>query len=169
VVQIPGMNGAYMPHCFIPYEARTGGVQLSTDRARLDIALIHRFLSQESYWARGVTEDALRTAFSNALCFGLYRGDAQIGFARVVTDVSRIAYLGDVFVVAGERGAGLGKWLVARILEHPDLVRVERWLLGTADAHDLYERFGFVRAPADRYMVRRSSPDFRDVARDGAK
>jgi GNAT superfamily N-acetyltransferase len=87
--------------------------------------------------------------------FGLYRGTEQIGFARVVTDGGRLAYLADVFVVPDERGKGLGEWLVATVLEHPELGDIDMWLLGTADAHALYERFGFVKAEAGRYMIRR--------------
>jgi nitroimidazol reductase NimA-like FMN-containing flavoprotein (pyridoxamine 5'-phosphate oxidase superfamily)/GNAT superfamily N-acetyltransferase len=141
-----------------PYERREGQLCVSTDPNRVDFALVHRFLAEESYWARGIGADAQRVAMRESLCFGLYRAGAQIGFARVVTDYGRIAYLADVFVVKEERGKGLGKWLVACVLEHPDLANVDRWLLGTADAHALYERFGFVRADAGRYMVRRRAP-----------
>jgi GNAT superfamily N-acetyltransferase len=140
-----------------PFERRRGDVTLSTDPARIDFRLVHRFLAEESYWARGIGEDAQRLAMEHSLCFGLYRGQEQIGFARVVTDQGRIAYLGDVFVVRPERGKGLGKWLVEETLEHPALARVDRWLLGTVDAHSLYEQFGFVRAEPGRYMVRRTS------------
>jgi GNAT superfamily N-acetyltransferase len=87
--------------------------------------------------------------------FGLYRAGEQIGFARVVTDGGRLAYLADVFVVSDERGKGLGKWLVGKVLEYPDFADVDQWLLGTQDAHTLYERFGFVAAAPNRYMVRR--------------
>jgi nitroimidazol reductase NimA-like FMN-containing flavoprotein (pyridoxamine 5'-phosphate oxidase superfamily)/GNAT superfamily N-acetyltransferase len=138
-----------------PLEQQIGDVLISTDPSRVDFARVHAFLRDESYWARGVGEDALRTAFSHALCFGVYRGGEQLGFARVVTDFARIAYLGDVFIVAHARGQGLGKLLVEAVLAHPDLCAVERWLLGTHDAHELYTRFGFVRAEAGRYMVRR--------------
>jgi nitroimidazol reductase NimA-like FMN-containing flavoprotein (pyridoxamine 5'-phosphate oxidase superfamily)/GNAT superfamily N-acetyltransferase len=139
------------------YERQLGELLLSTDLARVDLPLVHRFLCEESYWARGLSEAALRTSLREALCFGLYRGRTQLGFARVVTDLSRFAYLADVFVVPQARGQGLGKLLIAHILEHPDLRPVERWLLGTADAHGLYERFGFVPAPEGRYMVRRTA------------
>jgi GNAT superfamily N-acetyltransferase len=100
----------------------------------------------------------LRRALEHALCFGLYRGALQIGFARVVTDFARFAYLGDVFIVAGERGRGLGKRLVEHVLAHPELACVERWMLGTRDAHTLYERLGFARVPPGRFMVRPPPP-----------
>ena len=138
------------------YERTRGDLLVSTDPARVDFAFVSRFLSEESYWARGVEERHHRLAMTHSLCFGLYRGTAQIGFARVLSDYGRFAYLADVFVMQSERGMGLGKWLVASILQHPDLAPVPRWLLGTADAHGLYERFGFVRAEPGRYMVRAS-------------
>jgi nitroimidazol reductase NimA-like FMN-containing flavoprotein (pyridoxamine 5'-phosphate oxidase superfamily)/GNAT superfamily N-acetyltransferase len=139
-----------------PCERRLGALLLSTDPARLDVGLVHRFLAEQSYWARGVSEQALRVSLRESLCFGVYDGDAQLAFARVVTDFARFAYLADVFVVPEARGRGLGKLLVQQVLEHSDLRAVERWLLGTADAHGLYARFGFVPAPEGRYMVRRA-------------
>jgi GNAT superfamily N-acetyltransferase len=119
------------------------GYEISTDPARVDRALVHRFLSQDAYWARGVPRDVVDRCIENSLCFGVYRGAEQVGFARVVTDRAAIAYLGDVFVVSGHRGRGLGKWLVETVMEHPDLQSLRRFMLGTADAHSLYERFGF--------------------------
>jgi GNAT superfamily N-acetyltransferase len=119
------------------------GYEISTDPARVDRALVHRFLSQDAYWARGVPRDVVDRCIENSLCFGVYRGAEQVGFARVVTDRAAIAYLGDVFVVSGHRGRGLGKWLVETVMGHPDLQGLRRFMLGTADAHSLYERFGF--------------------------
>jgi nitroimidazol reductase NimA-like FMN-containing flavoprotein (pyridoxamine 5'-phosphate oxidase superfamily)/GNAT superfamily N-acetyltransferase len=141
----------------MPYERRLAAhaeLLLSTDVQRIDVALVHRFLSEESYWAKGIALDVVHKQLEGALCFGLYRGATQIGFARVVTDFARIAYLGDVFIVVEERGRGLGSQLVEAVLAHPELASLERWLLGTNDAHKLYERLGFVRAPAGKYMVR---------------
>jgi uncharacterized protein len=137
-----------------PYERQIGELLISTDPGRLDHALVHRFLAQESYWASGVSAPDVRASCDQALCFGVYRGKQQLAFARVITDFIRFGYLGDVFVVAEARGQGLSKLLVAEILAHPALARVERWLLGTRDAHTLYARFGFVEVPAGRYMVR---------------
>jgi nitroimidazol reductase NimA-like FMN-containing flavoprotein (pyridoxamine 5'-phosphate oxidase superfamily)/GNAT superfamily N-acetyltransferase len=141
-----------------PFERRRGDVTVDTDRGRLDFGVVHRFIAEESYWARGISADAQRLAMDRSLCFGLYRETEQIGFARVVTDLGRIAYLADVFVLAPERRKGLGKWLVEQVLAHPALARVDKWLLGTADAHALYEPFGFRRADAGRYMVRSVVP-----------
>jgi GNAT superfamily N-acetyltransferase len=123
------------------------GYEISTDPARLDRDLIHGFLSQKSYWARGVSRDVVERCIDNSICFGVYRDREQVGFARVVTDRAAIAYLADVFVVSGHRDRGLGKWLVETVMTHPDLQGLRRFMLGTADAHALYERFGF-RPPA---------------------
>jgi GNAT superfamily N-acetyltransferase len=116
---------------------------ISTDRARLDLDTIHRFLATEAYWSPGVARDVVERSIENSLCFGVYDGDEQVGFARVVTDGATFGWLADVFVVSGHRGRGLGKRLVAEILEHPELRGMRRWMLGTADAHELYRRFGF--------------------------
>jgi len=118
-------------------------VEISTDRSRLDVALIHRFLSEESYWAKNIPLDLVRTALENSLCFGAYDGDAQVGFARVITDYATFAYVGDVFVLPSHRGAGAGKQLMEAIRAHPALQRLRRWHLLTRDAHALYERIGF--------------------------
>jgi GNAT superfamily N-acetyltransferase len=122
---------------------RRGAYEISTDRARIDRGLVHRFLSTESYWARGVPREVVDRCIDNSLCFGVYHEGGQVGFARVVTDRAAIAYLGDVFVVAAHRGRGLGKWLVATVMAHPDLQGLRRFMLGTEDAHSLYEEFGF--------------------------
>ena len=120
------------------------GFEISGDPARLDRAMIHRFLHDDSYWAKGVPRDVVDRAIDNSLCFGLYDRDGrQAGFARAVTDRAAIAYLADVFVVTKYRGRGLGKWLIETVMSHPDLQGLRRFFLGTADAHALYERYGF--------------------------
>jgi nitroimidazol reductase NimA-like FMN-containing flavoprotein (pyridoxamine 5'-phosphate oxidase superfamily)/GNAT superfamily N-acetyltransferase len=136
------------------YERERDGLTVSTDPRRVDFAFVSKFLSEDSYWARGMEVQHHRLALGHSLNFGLYSGREQVGFARVMTDYGRFALLADVFVVPAARGKGLGKWLVSCVLEHPELAKVPRWLLGTADAHGLYERFGFVRAEPGRYMVR---------------
>ncbi len=129
-------------------------VQIDTDRARLDLDLICDFLAT-SYWAEGVPRENLERAFAHSLCFGMYRGEAQIGFARVVTDTARFAWLADVFVLDSERGRGLGKWLIECVTRHPELARVDSWLLGTRDAHGLYEQYGWMRIEgSERFMGR---------------
>jgi GNAT superfamily N-acetyltransferase len=126
---------------------------ISTDRSRLDLEIIHRFLSEDSYWARDRTLDQTKTAIENSICFGVYDGERQIGFARVVTDRSTFAYLGDVFILEEFRGLSLGKWLMETIISHPELQGLRRWVLATRDAHGLYKQFGFssLKFP-DRWM-----------------
>lgn len=125
---------------------------ISTERGRLDRDTIHGFL-RESYWARGIPREVVDRSIENALCFGLYDGEKQVGFARVITDRATFAYLGDVFVLDSHRGRGLSKWLMEVVLGHPELQKLRRWSLATRDAHGLYERFGFRRlAHPDRLM-----------------
>ena len=129
--------------------------QIDTDPTRLDIALIHHFLARCSHWARDIPLDTLRRAIAHSLAFGLYRDGAQIGFARLVTDQATFAYLADVFVVAEERNAGLGQWLVESILADPPLQGLRRWLLVTKDAKSLYLRCGFAElCPHLSYLER---------------
>jgi GNAT superfamily N-acetyltransferase len=119
------------------------GYTISDDRSRLDVDAIHRYLSEESYWARGIPRERVERGLRNSLCFGLYRGDELVGFARAITDRASFAYLADVFVLDPHRGRGLGIWLVETVLGHPDLQDLRQFILGTADAHSLYERFGW--------------------------
>ena len=132
--------------------------EISTDVTRLDRALIHRFLHDESYWAKGVPRDIVDRAIDNSICFGLYRGADQVGFARVVTDRAAFAYLADVFVLPEHRGRGLGKRLIEAVMAHPDLQGVRRFILGTADAHSLYERFGFRALAEPERMMEIAAP-----------
>ncbi len=120
--------------------------EIDTDKARLNRALIHRFLAR-SHWAKGIPMSVLERAIEHSLAFGLYRDGRQVGFARVVTDHATFAYLADVFVLPAERGKGLGRWLVETILAHPDLQGLRRWLLGTRDAQGLYRQSGFTEPP----------------------
>ena len=116
--------------------------QISTDLTRLDVTVIHAFLTQ-SYWSPGIPRAVVERAISNSLCFGLYRNAEQVGFARVVTDKATFAYLADVFVLDAHRGKGLSKWLMQVVKEHPDLQGLRRFMLGTKDAHGLYKQFEF--------------------------
>lgn len=124
-------------------EWRNGDFVISTDRARIDVGTVHQFLSGESYWAAGIPLDVFRRAIEHSLCFGLYQGEEQAGFARVITDYATFAYLADVFVLSPYRGQGLSKWLIGVIRNHPDLQGFRRWMLATQDAHGLYAQFGF--------------------------
>lgn len=128
------------------------GYELSTDPARLDVDLVHQYLAQESYWARGRSREVVARSIENSLCFGLYSGASQVGFARVISDYTIFAYIADVFVLTAYQGQGLGKWLVESILAHPQLSSVRKWSLDTRDAQGLYEQFGFVIAEHGRHM-----------------
>jgi N-acetylglutamate synthase-like GNAT family acetyltransferase len=121
---------------------------ISTDPARLDLEVIHDFLANRSYWAKGIPRPLVKKAIEHSLCFGLYHQGRQIGFARVLTDYARFAYLMDVFVLEEFRGKGLGKWLMECVFGHPELQGVRRWMLATWDAHSLYAKYGFT--PLDR-------------------
>jgi GNAT superfamily N-acetyltransferase len=134
-------------------EQRRGEFLISTDPRRLDVQRVHRFLT-DCYWAKGIPLAVVERSIRHALCFGIYDGSgAQVGFARVVSDFSTIAYLGDVFILESHRGRGLGKWMMECILEHPALEGMRRWILVTRDAHGFYEHFGFTPLKsAERYM-----------------
>jgi GNAT superfamily N-acetyltransferase len=125
------------------YEIREGDLLISTDKVLLDRAFIHRFLSERSYWAKGIPVETMDRSIEYSLCFGLYRAGKQIGFARVVTDCATFAWLADVFIDESERARGLGKKFVPAILAHPQLQGLRRFMLGTRDAHGLYARYGF--------------------------
>jgi GNAT superfamily N-acetyltransferase len=125
---------------------------ISTDKSLLNVSMIHEFLAS-SYWAKGIPRDVVERSIENSLSFGLYKGQEQIGFARVITDYATYAYIGDVFVLEAYRGQGLGVWLMKVITSHPQLQGLRRWSLLTKDAHWLYERVGFTSISApDRYM-----------------
>jgi GNAT superfamily N-acetyltransferase len=130
---------------------------ISTDASRLDLGVIHAFLST-SYWAAGVPEDIVRRSVENSLVFGVYRGEEQVGFARVVTDYATFAYLADVFVLEAHRGRGLGKWLIEVVLSHPDLRGLRRWMLATGDAHELYRKYGFAELARTETFMEIHSP-----------
>jgi len=134
-------------------EYRRGEFFITTDRTRLDLDLIHAFLTN-CYWAKGIPRETVERSIEHALCFGIYDGSgAQVGFARVITDFATIAYLGDVFVLESHRGRGLGKWMMESIMQHPAVQGLRRWILLTRDAHGLYQQFGFTPLKAaDRYM-----------------
>lgn len=124
------------------FEQRRDEWLLSTDKTKLDIAAIHDFLSNRSYWARGRSREVMEHAIQNSLCFGIYEQDRQAAFARVVTDYATFAWVCDVFVLENYRRQGLSKWLVQGIVAHPDLQGLRRILLATKDAHELYQRYG---------------------------
>ena len=143
-----------------------GDYLISTDRLRLDLELIHTYLSEKSYWAVGRAREVVQRSIENSLPFGIYKGNEQIGFARIVTDYATFAWIADVFVLPEHRGQGLSKWLMEVVLAHPELQGFRRWVLATKDAHGLYERFGFIPLHRpERWMERpdpkmQESPDY---------
>jgi GNAT superfamily N-acetyltransferase len=143
-----------------------GDYTISTDRSRLNIDLIHDYLSNQTYWATGRAREVVERSIENSLPFGIYRGDEQVGFARIVTDYATFAWVADVFVLPEQRGQGLSKWLMEVILAHPQLQGFRRWVLSTKDAHGVYERFGFIKLHRpERWMERpdphmKESPDY---------
>ena len=145
-------------------ERRRGEFLLSTDPARLDLDVIHGFLTN-SYWAKGIPLETVARSIEHSLCFGVYDGSgAQVGFARVVSDSATMAYLGDVFVLESHRGRGLGKWMMECIMQHPTLQGLRRWILLTRDAHGLYSQFGFTPLKAPERYMERHRPDVYDAS-----
>ena len=134
------------------------GYTLSDDPGRLDLDVIHGFLAR-SYWSPGIPRETLARALANSLCFGVYLGEAQVGFARLVTDRATFAYLADVFVLEAHRGKGLSRALMEMILAHPEVQGLRRWLLATRDAHGLYRKFGFVELANPALFLTRHDPD----------
>jgi len=134
-------------------------LQVSTDKERLDIGLIHRFLSSDAYWSRGIPRATVERAIAGSLCFGGYLDGCQVAFARVVTDGASFAYLADVFVLPAYRGQGLGKQLVAEVMAHPELQGLRRFMLATADAHALYAKFGFASPARPERLMELLDPD----------
>lgn len=133
---------------------------ISTDPARLDVAAIHRYLSQDSYWARHIPLATVERAIAHSLCFGAYAPDGRLaGFYRVVTDRATFAWLCDVFVLPAHRGHGLGKQLVSTMLAHPDLQNLRRHLLATLDAHGLYEQHGYTPLRHPERWLERAHPN----------
>lgn len=137
------------------HEWERGSATVSTDRDRLDLVVVHEFLTK-AYWSPGVSAETVRRSIEHSISFGVYEHNHQVGFARVISDQTTFAYLADVFVVPEARGQGLARFLLECILAHPDLQQVRRWALFTRDAHGLYERVGFESGQMlDRLMIRR--------------
>ena len=132
-------------------------IAIDTDKSRLQIEVIHAFLAQ-SYWARGIPLAVVRAAIEGSLCFGVYDGTRQVGFARVITDGATFAYLADVFVLESHRGRGLALRLMDAVTSHPSLQGLRRWVLATQDAHGLYAKYGFTPLAAPERFMERHDP-----------
>jgi GNAT superfamily N-acetyltransferase len=143
------------------FEAEHNGYTLSTDRDRLDVDQIHRYLADESYWARGLDRALLERALAGSLPVAIYAANGELAtFARIVTDLAAFAYLRDVFTLPNHRGRGLATFLAQAIRAHPELKTVSTWMLATRDAHALYAKAGFAPVPHPEYYmsVPKSSP-----------
>jgi GNAT superfamily N-acetyltransferase len=116
---------------------------LTTDPRRMDVDQIHRYLSEESYWAQGIPREVVQRSLANSLCFGVFDGDMQVALTRVITDYATYAYLCDVYVLDSYRKRGIGHWMLEAIDVHPDLQNLRRWGLITRDAHTLYDAHGY--------------------------
>ena len=146
------------------YEKKEGEYQINTDPSKLNLEVIHKYLSEQSYWSTGIPLETVKKSIEHSLCFGLYHHNIktmptgrQVGFARLITDRTTFAYLADVFVLEKERGKGLSKFLIATIQSHPELLQLRGWLLRTKDAHGLYEQFGWNKLTEEqlqRFMIR---------------
>jgi GNAT superfamily N-acetyltransferase len=139
------------------HEIRHGDLLVSTDPSRLDLDVIHGFLSG-SYWAKGISRDTVERSIEHSLCFGAYAGGHQVGFARVITDRATFAYVADVFVLESHRGSGVGKRLMECIVSHRELQGLRRWTLFTRDAHGLYRQYGFGDARYPERLMERLEP-----------
>jgi len=138
------------------YEVTKDNYLISTNRQKLDIFSIHRFLTQ-SYWSKGISVEKVKNSIFNSLCFGIYHGKKQIGFARVVTDYTLFGYLADLFIIEEYRGLGLAKWLMESIVNHPEIKDVRAIMLATKDAHGLYKKFGFkLLEEPEKFMKRKN-------------
>ena len=124
-------------------EITRGDILISTEIKKLDINTIHEFLCYQSEWARGIPFEKVKRSVESSLNFGLYKVNKLIGYARVISDYSTIAYLGDIFILKEFRGLGLSKWLMEEIMKHPDLQGLRRWILLTSTADWLYRKYGF--------------------------
>ncbi len=133
-------------------EHRRGDFLISTDKSRLDIDAVHAFLTR-AFWCLEIPRETVARSIEGSLCFGIYRGNQQVSFARVISDFATYAYLADVYVLEEFRGQGLSKWLMECIMGHPDLQGLRRWTLATRDAHGLYSKFGFGPPPYPQSLM----------------
>jgi GNAT superfamily N-acetyltransferase len=148
--------------------SRADGYRISTDPALLDVDAIAHWIGDLSYWAKGRSRAVIEKSLAHSLCFGIYQeieqGQRQVGIARVVTDYVTFGWLCDVYIDAAHRGQGLGKWLVATIITHPDLATIRRIMLATRDAHGLYRQFGFVPETNVDIWMNRTQPALSEPA-----
>ena len=142
-----------------PMEQSFGAYQITTDKTKMDIVAIHEFLSRHSGWSNNIPLERVQTSVENSLNFGVFHEGRQVGFARIISDYSTIAYLGDVYILDSYRGQGLSKWLMECIMAHPHLQGLRRWILLTSTAAWLYEKYGFTKLPQPEIYMERYQPD----------
>ena len=116
---------------------------ITTNKSKINLQFVHQYLSNESYWAKNISMALVKTSIENSVCFSIFCEDEQVGFARVITDKATFGYIADLFITESHRGKGLSKWLMQTILDYKELEGFRGWMLGTKDAHGLYEQFGF--------------------------
>jgi GNAT superfamily N-acetyltransferase len=134
-------------------EKYIGEYLYSTDKSKLNLDYIHHFLSKESYWAKNIPINIVKTSIEGSLCFGVYENDKQVGFARVITDYATFGYLADVFIDKDYRGRGLSKELMTFIMEQDVVKKLRRFMLATLDAHSLYAQFGFESQEGNKRLM----------------
>lgn len=132
---------------------------ITTDKSKMDVAAIHDFLSNHSGWSDNISFEIVKKSIDNSLNFGLFYNDKQIGFARVISDYTTIAYLGDIYVLDNFRGRGLSKKLMDCVIGHPNLQNLRRWILLTSTADWLYEKYGFTKIPKPEIYMENYNPD----------
>ncbi|NJO91107.1 MAG: GNAT family N-acetyltransferase [Chloroflexia bacterium] len=142
-----------------PAEVIFGSYVITTDVGKMDIAAIHHFLSKNSDWSRDIPLEKVKKSMENSLNFGLLYKKKQIGFARVISDFSTIAYLGDVYILKNYRGFGLSKKMMDFIIAHPGLQGLRRWILLTSTAEWLYEKYGFTMLPKPEIYMEKFNPN----------
>jgi GNAT superfamily N-acetyltransferase len=158
-----GQSGDKSPHSkFMSQSWEKDEYLISTDRSRLNVYLIHEYLSNTSYWATGRSLEVVQRSIENSLAFGIYKASELVGFGRVVTDYATFAWVADVFVLPEHRGRGLSKWLMEVILAHPQLQGFRRWVLSTKDAQGLYERYGFIKLHRPERWMERPDPNMKE-------
>jgi GNAT superfamily N-acetyltransferase len=135
-----------------------GDYEISTDPARIDVVMVQKFLTS-SYWAKGIPAKTVRLSVEKSIPFGVYHGQQQVGFARIISDLATFAYLADVFILPSHRGRGLSLWLMECIVSHPDLQGLRRWMLATKDAHGLYAKLGFAPIKSPESWMEIHRPD----------
>ena len=132
---------------------------LTTDVSKMDVSAIHDFLCNESYWSKNIPFERVKKAVHHSLNFGVFHSGKQVGYARVISDYSTIAYLGDVYILNNFRGKGLSKWLMESVMNHPELQGLRRWILLTGDAHELYKKYGWATIHKPELWMEKHQPD----------